>query len=81
MREALGHHLEASFSARFRKATTGREAPSAQEFLTKAIKDLQKAKAMRGERRLPSPNTALFADQGRGLRVCVNIPGLSRVAS
>jgi hypothetical protein len=36
---------------------------------------------MRGERCLPSPNAALPADEGRGLRVCVNIPGLSRVAS
>jgi hypothetical protein len=67
MREVLGHHLEASFSARFRKTTTGREAPSAQEFFTKAIKDLQEARAMRGDRRPPSPSAAPSADEGSGL--------------
>jgi hypothetical protein len=73
--------VEACFSACFREAGTGCEAPSAQEFVTEAIKDLQEARAMRGERRPAPPSAVPSADEGRGLRVCVNIPGLSRAAS
>jgi hypothetical protein len=36
---------------------------------------------MRGERRPAPPSAAPFADEGRGLRVCINIPGLNRAAS
>jgi hypothetical protein len=45
----LGHHMEASSGARPRKQGARREAPGAREFITKAIKELQEAQAMRGE--------------------------------
>ena len=35
-REALGHHMEACFASRFPQEDTGRGAPDAQEFITKA---------------------------------------------
>ena len=46
MREALGHHVEACFSARFRGESTGRKAPGAQEFISKAVKEIQEARAL-----------------------------------
>jgi hypothetical protein len=52
------------------------------EFITKAIKELQEAQAMRGERRPACPTSSAAApDAGGQLRVCVNIPGLNRAAS
>ena len=57
------------------------KARGAQEFITKAIEELQEARAMRGERRPASSSAAAAPDMGGELRVCVNIPGLNRAAS
>ena len=62
MREALGQHVEACFNARFREESAGREALGAQEFITKAIEELQEARAMRGERRPASSSAAVAHD-------------------
>ena len=79
MREALGHHMEACFAARFPQEDTGRGAPGAQEFIAKTSQELQEARAIRGDRRpldvAPDPG------EDGGLRVCINIPGLNRAAS
>jgi hypothetical protein len=80
MREALGHHVEVCFSARFCQEGTRREVPGAQEFITKAIEELQEARAMRGDHR-PPPGAAPCPGEDSELRVCVNIPGLNRAAS
>ena len=53
-REALGHHVEACFAARFPQEGTRRGVPSAQKFITKAAEELQGARAMRGDRRPPA---------------------------
>ena len=55
-REAFGHHVEACFNSCFSEQGTGCEAPSAQEIITRAIEDLQEARAMCGERRTTSLN-------------------------
>jgi hypothetical protein len=80
-REAFGHHVEACFNARFPEKSVGREAPGTREFITKAIDDLQEARAMRGERRPAPPGAAPSPDEGSGLHVYINIPGLNRAAS
>ena len=79
MREALGHHLEACFAARFPQENTGRGAPTAQEFITKTTQELQDARAMRGDRR--SPGTAPHPGEDAGLRACIDVPGLNTAAS
>src|SRR5215216_4066245 len=80
-REALGHHMDACFSARFRQEGARHEASGAQDFITQAIKELQEAQAMRGERRRASPGAAAASNKASELRVCVNIPGLNKAAS
>ena len=50
-REALGHHLEACFTARFPQENTGQGVPTAHEFITKTTQELQDARAMHGDRR------------------------------
>jgi hypothetical protein len=80
-REAFGHHVGACFDARLREPDTRREAPGTQDFITKAIEELQYARAMRGRRRPAPPNAAAARDTGGELRVCVNIPGLNRAAA
>ena len=72
--------MEACFNARFREESAGREAPGAQEFMTKAIEELREARAMRDARR-PPPRTAPCPGESSELRACVNIPGLNRAAS
>ena len=71
--------MEACFAARFPQEDTGRGAPSAQEFITKTTQELQDARAMRGDRRLPG--AAPHPGEDGGLRVCIDIPGLNRAAS
>ena len=73
--------MEACFNARFRVQGAGCEAPGTQEFITKAIGELQEARAMRGERHPTSLSAAAAPDMGGELRVCVNMPRLNRAAS
>ena len=78
-REALGHHLEACFKARFPQEGMRQGGPNPQEFISKAIQELQESRVMRGSRRLPA--VAPHPGEDGGLRVCIDIPGLNRVAS
>ena len=50
-REALGHHLEACFRARFPQEGAKQGEPDPQEFVSKAIQELQESRVMRGSRR------------------------------
>ena len=79
MREAPEHHLEACFAALFPQEVSRRGKPNVQEFITKTTQELQGARAMRGYRRLPG--VAPHPGEDGGLRVCIDIPGLNRVAS
>ena len=78
-REALGHHLEACFAARFPQEGMGKGRPNPQEFITKATQELQESRVIRGDRRLPG--VAPHPGEDGGLRVCIDYPGLSRVVS
>ena len=71
--------MEACFEAHFPQggARQGRSYP--QEFIDKAIQELQESRIMRGCRRLPV--VAPHPGEDGGLRVCIDIPGLNRVAS
>ena len=44
MRKALGHHVEALFRACFPGGGSRREAPGVQEFISKAIEEIQEAR-------------------------------------
>ena len=79
MREALGHHLEVCFTARFPQENTRQGLPTVQKFITKTAQELQDARGMRGGRR--SPGAAPHPSEDAGLRVCIDIPGLNRAAS
>ena len=79
MREALGHHVEAFFEARFPQEGARKGGPNPQEFVSKAIRELQVSRVMRGSRRLPA--VAHHPGEDGGLRVCIDIPGLNRAAS
>jgi len=50
--EALGHHMEACFGARFPQEGARQGDPDPQEFVSKAIQELQESRVMRGARRL-----------------------------
>ena len=78
-REALGHHLEACFAARFPQEISGHGKPNPHEFITKTTQELQEARAMRSDHRLPG--VAPHPGEDGGLRVCIDYLGLSRVAS
>ena len=78
-REALGHHLEACFKARFPQEDTGQGAPTAQEFITKTTQELQDARTMRGDRR--SQGAAPHPGEDAGLLICIDVQGLNRAAS
>ena len=79
MREVLGHHLEACFTARHPQEGIGQGLPTVQEFITKTTQELQDARAMRGDRR--SPGAAPHPGEDAGLRVCIDVPGLHRAAT
>jgi hypothetical protein len=81
MREAFGHHVGACFNARYREQGAGRQAPGAQEFVTKAIEEFQEARAMHGERRPAPPSAAAAPDLGSELCICDHSLGLNRAAS
>ena len=72
--------MEACFIARFPHEGTRHGVPGAKEFITKATEELQEARAMRGDRR-PQPGVDPHPGEDSELRICVNIPGLDRVAS
>ena len=76
-REALGHHVEACFSTRFSGEGVGRKAPDIQEFIGKAIEEIQEARFLQGVRH-PPRGTAHCPGQGKEFRVCINIPGSTR---
>ena len=78
-REALGHHLEAGFAACFPQEGVRRGGPNPQEFITKVIQELQESRVMRGGRR--PPGVAPHPCEDGGLRICIDYPGLNRVAS
>ena len=78
-RVALGHHMEACFEARFPQEGVRQGGLDPQEFVSKAIQELQESRVMRGGRRLPV--VAPHPGEDGGLRVCIDIPGLNRVVS
>ena len=78
-REALGHHMEACFEARFPQEGLRQGETNPQEFVSKAIQELQESRVMRGDRRLPA--LAPHPGEDGGLHVCIDIPRFNRVAS
>src|SRR4051812_11648504 len=79
MREALGHHVEVCFEARFpqKEARGGRS--DQQEFVSKTIQELHESRVMRGCRRPPA--VAPHPGEDGGLRVYVDVPGLNQIAT
>ena len=71
--------MEACFEARFPQEGARQGDPDPQEFVSKAIQELQESRVMRGGRHLPA--MAPHPGEDGGLRVCIDIPGLNRVAS
>ena len=71
--------MEACFEARFPQEGVRQGEPDPQEFVSKAIQELQESRVMKGDRRLPV--VAPYPGEDGGLRVCIDIPGLNRVAS
>ena len=71
--------MEACFEACFPQEGARQGDPDPQEFVSKAIQELQESRVMRGGRRLPA--VAPHPGENGGLRVCIDIPGLNRVAS
>ena len=71
--------MEACFEARFPQEGVRQGGPDPQEFVSKAIQELQESRVMKGGRRLPA--VAPHPGKDGGLRVCIDIPGLNRVAS
>ena len=71
--------MEACFEARFPQEGARQGEPDPQEFISKAIQELQESRVMKGGRRLPA--VAPHPGKDGGLRVCIDIPGLNRVAS
>ena len=79
-REALGHRVEACFTARFPQVGTLKGRPNPQEFITKTTQELKEARAMSGDHR-PPPSAAPHPGEDAELRVCIDVPGLNRAAS
>ena len=71
--------MEACYEARFPQEGARQGRPDAQEFVDKAIQELQESRIMRGFRRLSAVAPHLGEDGG--LHVCIDIPGLNRAAS
>ena len=71
--------MEACFEARFPQEGARQGGPNPQEFVSKAIQELQESRVMRGSRRLPA--VAPHPGEDGGLRICIDIPGLNRAAS
>ena len=79
-REALRHHVEALFRAHFPGEGIRRRAPGVQEFINKAIEEIQEARVLQGDHFLPG-GVAHCPGEGKDFRVSIDIPGLIRVAS
>ena len=75
-REALGHHVEALFKARFPEEGSRREALGVQEFISKAIEEIQEGRVLQGDRRL-SRGAAHYPGKGKEFCICIDIPGLN----
>ena len=73
------HHMEACFEARFPQEGVRQGEPDPQEFVGKAIQELQESRVMKGGRRLPA--VAPHPGEDGGLRICIDIPGLNRAVS
>ena len=71
--------MKACFEARFPQEGVRQGEPDPQEFVSKAIQELQESRVMKGGRRLLA--VAPHPGEDGGLRVCIDIPGLNRVAS
>ena len=71
--------MEACFEARFPQERVRQGDPDPQEFVSKAIQELQESRVMKGGRRLPA--VAPHPGEDGALRICIDIPGLNRVAS
>src|SRR3954466_1837423 len=78
-REALGHHVEACFEARFPREGARQGRSDQQEFVNKVTQELQESRIMRGCRRPPA--VAPHPGEDGGLRVCVDVPGLNQIAT
>ena len=78
-REARGYHVEACFAARSPQEDTGRGAPSAQEFITKATQELQDVRGMRGDRRPPGVAPHLARQIQIGARLTFSSPEFLQV--
>ena len=79
-RMALGHHVEALFRACFPEEGNMHEALGVQEFIGKAVEEIQEGGVLQGDRRQPR-GVAHCPSEGKELRVCINIPGLNRAVS
>src|SRR3954469_4866984 len=71
--------MEACLEARFPREGARQGRSDQQEFVNKAIQELQESRIMRGCRR--SPTVAPHPGEDGGLRVCVDIPGLNQIAT
>ena len=71
--------MEACFEARFHRGGARQGGPNPQEFISKAIQELQESRVLKGGRRLPA--VAPHPGEDGGLRVCIDIPGLNQAAS
>src|SRR3954466_16131025 len=71
--------MEACFEAHFPQEGVRQGGPDLQEFVSKAIQELQESRVTRGGR--PLPAVAPHPGENGGLRVCIDIPGLNRVAT
>ena len=78
-REALGHHLETCFNARFPQKEARQGGPNPQEFISEIIQELQESRVIGGSRHLPT--IAPHPGEDGGLRVCIDVPGLNRATS
>src|SRR3954466_14249052 len=79
MREALGHHVEGWLAAGSPQEGARQGRSDQQEFVDKAVQELQESRIMRGCRRLPA--VAPHLGEGGGLRVCIDVPGLNQVST
>ena len=65
--------------AHFPQEGIRQEGPNPQEFITKVTQELQESRVMRSDCCLPG--VAPYLGEDGGLRVCIDVPGLNRVAS
>ena len=72
--------MEALFRACFPGEGSRREVPGVQEFNSKAIEEIPEGRVLQGDRCLPCGATHC-PDEDKEFRVCIDIPGLNRVAS